>query len=231
MTDILILHGWGSRSQNWSEVRNLLEAQGIKVYIPDLPGFGQSPPLERPWSLDDYVEWLLKFINDSQARGELSEPFFLLGHSFGGAVAVKFTLKHPEKLKKLFLVAPAIIRRKSSQKERFKKTASFFSFLPSFIKKIIYKLFIPSDYPVTKGVIRETYLKIIKEDLSSSLSEIKVPTIIIWGKEDKVTPFKEAHFIKEKISGAFLEILPKIGHSPHREVPGELTRTILRHLQ
>ncbi|MEK7519344.1 MAG: alpha/beta hydrolase [Patescibacteria group bacterium] len=226
MTEILILHGWGSSSAKWEEVKGILVRYGIKVFVPDLPGFGYSQAPSRAWAVDDYVEWVREFCE----KNNLSQ-FFLLGHSFGGTVAVKFSLKYPEKIKKLFLVAPAIIRRKSFQKETIKKTASFFSFLPSFIKKIIYKLLIRSDYPATFGVMRETYLKIIQENLSSYLSEIKVPTIIIWGERDIITPFSDAHFIKEKIPGSKLKTFPDVGHSLHKEAPAQLVQNILQDLQ
>ena len=226
MQDILILHGWGSSSKNWAQVRNIFESKGLNVWLPDLPGFGESPPPKFTWSVDDYVEWVREF-----CEGKGLSQFFLLGHSFGGAIAVKFVLKYPEKVKKLFLAAPAIIRQKSFQKAAIKRTASFFSFLPSFIKKIIYKLFIRSDYLETKGVMREIYLRTIKEDLFPCLSQIKVRTIIIWGEKDTKTPFQDAHLIKEKILGSSLKTLPNVFHSPHREVPGELVKNILEELQ
>jgi len=232
MNNILILHGWGSRAENWSRVKELLENQGYKVFVPDLPGFGENSPLSRAWAIDDYVEWVSEFCE----KNNLSQ-FFLLGHSFGGAVAVKFSLKYPEKVKKMFLVASSGIRRKTIKKEILKKIANFlkfFSFLPfySSIRKIFYKIVIQkSDYPYTEGIMKETYLKIINEDISSCFSEVSVPTIIIWGDKDDVLPVENAYFINQKIKNSDLVIIPGVNHDLERKVPEILAEKIKEFLR
>ena len=232
MNNILILHGWGSRAGNWSRVKELLENQRYKVFVPDLPGFGENSSLSRVWEIDDYVEW----VSDFCEKNNLSQ-FFLLGHSFGGAVAVKFSLKYPEKVKKMFLVASSGIRRKTIKKEILKKIANFlkfFSFLPFYfsIRKIFYKIIIrKSDYPYTKGIMKETYLKIVNEDLSFCFSEVSVPTIIIWGDKDDVLPVKNAYFINQKIKNSNLVIVPGANHDLERKVPEILVEKILNFIK
>ena len=232
MDNILILHGWGSRAENWSRVKELLENQGYKVFVPDLPGFGKNSPLSRAWAIDDYVEWVSEFCE----KNNLSQ-FFLLGHSFGGAVAVKVSLKYPEKVKKMFLVASSGIRRKTIKKEIFKKIANFlkfFSFLPFYfpIRKIFYKIVIQkSDYPYTKGMMKETYLKIVNEDISFCFFEVSVPTLIIWGEKDKITPLSDAYLMRKEIKFSQLEILNGIGHTPHLEDPELLANKIKEFLK
>lgn len=229
MNTVLILHGWGSCAKNWSRVKDILENQGLKVYVPDLPGFGENPAPSQPWTIDDYVDWVRNFCE----KNNLSQ-FFLLGHSFGGSVAIKFSLKYPEKIKKMFLVASAGIRRKTIKKEIFKKIANFlkkFSFLPlySLLRKIFYKVIIrKSDYLYTQDTMKETYLRVINEDLSNHLSQISVKTIIIWGQKDKTTPLKDAYLMKEKIPGANLEIIPNIKHNPQTEAPEILAEKIIQ---
>lgn len=229
---IFILHGWGSCAENWQPVKELLENRGFKVFIPDLPGFGKTTAPSTAWSIDDYVEW----IKDYCEKQNLSQ-FFLLGHSFGGALAVKFVLKYPEKIKKMFLLASSGIRKRSLKGKIFKKMAIFLkilSFLPFYfwIRKIFYKIFIPkSDYPyIGKEVMRETYLKVINEDISSCFSQVSVPTVIIWGDEDKVVRLKDAYFINQKIKNSDLIIIPRIGHDLKRQVPEILVEKILKFL-
>ena len=225
---IIILHGWGSGAKNWARVKEFLEKKGCQVFLPDLPGFGETPPPPKAWSLDDYVEW----VRDFSEKNNLSE-FFLLGHSFGGGIAIKFALKYPEKIKKLFLVSSAAIRKKTIKKEILKKIASFFkrfSFLPgyNYLRKVLYKIFFrKSDYLLTEGVMKETYLKVISEDLSDILSNISVPTVIIWGKKDDIFPVKDAYFINQKIKNSVLEILPNIKHNPQTEAPEILAEKII----
>lgn len=232
MSDILILRGWKSSFKNWAYFITLLENQGYKVYSPDLPGFGDNLSLTKAWSIDDYVDWVKNFCE----KQNLSQ-IFLLGHSFGGSIAIKYSLKFPKNVKKLFLVDSAGIRRKTFKKEITKKIAKFFkkfSFLPfySLIRKIFYRTIIrKSDYFYTQGVMKETYLKIISEDLSSYLSRISVSTFIVWGKNDRLTPVKDAYLMKEKIAGAKLEIIPNIKHNPHFEAPEILVEKILNFLK
>lgn len=235
MKNLLILHGWGSCAKNWARVRELLEKEEIKVFLPDLPGFGENPALKEPWSIDDYVNWVKKYCeknNLSQTRGELYEPFFLLGHSFGGAISLKYSLQFPKDIKKLILVNPAIIRVRRKIVERLTKRLKVFSFLPfySFLRRAFYRFIVKSDYPDTEGPMRETYLRIVKQDFSEYLSSVSVPTVLIWGNKDSVTPFKYARFVKEKIVGVELKILPDIHHDPHSEAPELLVKKILENI-
>jgi len=228
--NILILHGWGSCAKNWQKVKEELEKRGYKVFLPDLPGFGSTPQLLRPWTIEDYVEWVKGYCE----KNNLSQ-IFLLGHSFGGSIATKYTLKFPQEVKKLILVSPAIIRMKSIKKEiiaKISKLVKIFSFLPfySFGRRIFYKYLVKSDYFETEGYLKATYLKIIREDLSDYLPNISVPTVLIWGERDKIIPLKQAAIIKSKIPKAELITLPGISHNPQTENPELLAKTILKHL-
>ena len=234
MIPIIILHGWGwpISSSQWIRVKELLENGGYTIFVPDLPGFGKTPPPSKPWMINDYVEWVKDFCD----KHNLSQVF-LLGHSFGGSVAVKFSTRYPRRVVKLVLIDSAGIRKKRLKKEIQKKVAHFlnnFSFLPfySFVRKIAYRtLFRHSDYLLTEGVIKQTYLNVIGEDISNIFSNISVPTLLIWGKKDNITPLNHAYFIKEKIPGAKLEIIPDVKHNPHREAPEILAKKILNFIK
>ena len=131
------------------------------------------------------------------------------------------------------MVSSAAIRKKTIKKEILKKIAYFFkrfSFLPgyNYLRKILYKIFFrKSDYLLIEGVMKETYLKVISEDLSDILSNISVPTVIIWGKKDDIFPVKDAYFINQKIKNSVLEILPNIKHNPQTEAPEILAEKII----
>jgi len=211
---LLILHGWGSRSDNWQKVAEALAKSGVKVIIPDLPGFGQSDKPLTAWDIDDYCDFVEEFVKVLNL-----DKFYLLGHSFGGSLAVKFSLQHPEKVAKLFLVSAACVRKKSLKNKLFKFISRFFKIKPLFLRKFFYR---KSDYLSVKGVMKETYLKVIEEDLSDVLEKVKVPTMIIWGAKDKITPIKQAKLINSKIRNSELKIIPNIGHSPHLEAPEKL---------
>lgn len=231
---ILILHGWGTSSKSWQKIKKLLEDRGQKVFLPDLPGFGQTSPPPRSWSVDDYLKWIKEYIE----KENLSSPF-LLGHSFGGRIAIKFAAKYPEKLAGLILVGAAGLNERKKTKIFFflifSKLGRFFCRLPFLIKfqprlrKILYFL-AKSDYASLSGTMKETFKKIIAEDLRLYLSQIKVPTLIIWGEKDKIVPLKTAYLIKEKIPHSVLEVFSQVGHNPHLERPEIFTKKILNFL-
>ncbi|MFA6533501.1 MAG: alpha/beta hydrolase [Patescibacteria group bacterium] len=227
----LILHGWGSNSERWQKVGEMLSEKGLKVIIPDLPGFGKSQIPKTAWNFNNYVSWTEEFVKILNI-----ENCYLLGHSFGGAIAVKVTVNHPQKIKKLFLVASACIRKKTASKKflaKISKIVKIFSFLPYYllVRKAFYKYIIrKSDYVYTEGIMKETYLKAISEDLSYYLSFIKAPTIIIWGDKDESTPLENAHFINQKIRNSKLIIIPEADHNLNKKYPEILAEKTIENL-
>ncbi|PJB98659.1 MAG: hypothetical protein CO078_01260 [Candidatus Nealsonbacteria bacterium CG_4_9_14_0_8_um_filter_36_17] len=238
---LLILHGWGSNSARWQRVKELIEKEGIEVLILDLPGFGITPSPEKPWGRKDYINWIFQKIKEKNW-----DEFNLLGHSFGGGLAVKIAtnpalFKKGGGIEKLILCAPAIIKRKSIKAYLFywvaflgKKIFSLpgFKLFYPFVQKLIYKLAGARDYYVADGMMKETMKKIGKEeDLEMILEKIKIPTLILWGKRDDVLPLKDAFCIKEKIKDSQLKIIPTARHSPHREAPEELAKILIQFIK
>ncbi len=227
----LILHGWGSNSSRWEKVAELLAQKNLRVIVPDLPGFGKSQEPESAWNLDNYMDFVKEFTE--KVLGQ-ENSFYLFGHSFGGAISAKFSIKYAQSVEKLFLAAASCVRKKTTTKKTVSKVAKIvkvFSFVPGYalFRKAFYKFIIrKSDYAYVSGVMKETYLKIIAEDLSQKLLFIKVPTVIIWGDRDDLTLVEDAHIINKKIDGSKLFVFPGVGHNLDRhEHPEILTEKIL----
>jgi pimeloyl-ACP methyl ester carboxylesterase len=225
------LHGWGSKSDKWKEVADILSQKGFKVVIPDLPGFGKSDAPESFWDLNNYVEFVKKF---TEIAG--LEKFILAGHSFSGGISIKYAIKNPENVEKLFLLAPACIRRDSFKKKLFRiisKLFKVYSFIPGYklLRKAFYKFIIrKSDYQYAVGTMKETYLKIINEDLSGILNKIKTKTIIIWGDKDDIVPLEQGREINNKISGSKLIIIQGADHKLEIKTHEALASNILENL-
>ena len=125
---LLIVHGWGSSSDRWSKIGQEIAENGFRVIIPDMPGFGKSETPKTPWDFNSYVGFVEEFTKTLNL-----ENFYLLGHSFGGAVAVKIAIDVPQKINKLFLVACSCIRKRTAFKKylaKISKIIKVFSFLP-----------------------------------------------------------------------------------------------------
>src|SRR3972149_8626927 len=106
--DVLILHGWGGSSDSWIAIQGSLVKKGYRVIVPDLPGFGKSKTPSAVWGVGDYAKWVNEFL--IRLYGKKENKFFLIGHSFGGRLSVRYAVNSPERLKKLILVASAGIK-------------------------------------------------------------------------------------------------------------------------
>ena len=233
----LVLHGWGSNSDRWAPIAEEI-SNGVpggpgpfEVIVPDLPGFGKSDAILEPWNTNKYINFIEEFLRLLEIK-----DFYILGHSFGGALASKIAVKHAQEVKKLFLVSAACVRKKTAQKSFFRKiakVAKLFYFLPyyGFIRKAIYKFIIrKSDYVYVEGVMKQTYLNVVAEDLSFHLPFIKVPTVIIWGDKDEFTPIEDAHLINKKIKNSKLINIPSAGHDLNRKQPEALAEAVLQNI-
>lgn len=218
------MHGWGGSSDSWCAVQKILANNGYKVIVLDLPGFGKSVTPKIPWGITEYSNFVLDFIREIKL-----ENFCLLGHSFGGRVAIRFSKDHPELVNKLVLCDAAGIKMKPDFKTmmillvakigngilspkplaRFRDSAR--SFFYSFIRH--------RDYVKADDTMKETLKKVLNEDLLLDIPKIQEETLIVWGAEDKMLPVKYARVFKKEIKNSRLEILPGIGHGPHLEVP------------
>jgi len=141
----------------------------------------------------------------------------------------------------LILVSSAGIKQKCGLKEKIifqlaKIGNAIFSKNPLLrfkenARNFFYWILQIKDYSKAKGIMRETMKKIIGEDLLPELSKIKIETLILWGEKDKTLPLKYAFLFKENIKNSKLEILPKIGHSPHLEDPEKLAEVLISNLK
>jgi len=223
----LILHGWGASTDSWREVQDLL-SENFKVIVLDLPGFGKSDFPPKIWDLNSYAKFVLDL---TKTLG--IEKFYLLGHSFGGSIAIKIALFAPEKIKKLILVDAAGRR---PQKTIFKKfltllasLLSIFSIVPGykFFRKCFYRFVLrKTDYLEAVGVMKEVFKKVISEDLMDLWPKIEIPTLIIWGKKDKITPKKDALKMKELIKNSEIIFIENASHAPNLSHPQKLAEII-----
>lgn len=226
---ILILHGWGSSIKSWKKVQNDLYGYGFEVIVPDMPGFGESDPPPAPWNGEAYVNWLLGFIESQK----LKTPINIVGHSFGGGLAIKLAVEYPGLVDHLILIGAA----RMGQKRKFRKkifniiarAGRLIAFVPGFelVRKGFYKFVVGSrDYERTTGDMRETIKIILKENLSTQVHKIKSPTMIIWGNKDRATPIEDAYFLNREIKGSSLEIIAGHGHALNIESPEKIAKII-----
>ena len=226
---LILLHGWGTSSNTFSNLALILEKK-YEVHLIDLIGFGKSEEPFKAFSLSDYVY----FINDYIIRNNIKKPI-ILGHSFGGRIAIKYASMF-KNIDKLILVDSAGIKKRFSLKKWIK--IKIYKF-----KKKWYKLtrdinkynhLITNsgsyDYKNASNIMKATLSKIICEDLKNHLKDISVETLIIWGKDDKETPYKDALKMNKLLKNSGLVTLENTGHFPYLESKYEFNSILMNYL-
>jgi pimeloyl-ACP methyl ester carboxylesterase len=191
---ILLIHGWNYVNYTssgcvdaWANRSKFVQtlSQHFNVVTINLPGFcGQSDP-ERPWALNDYVNFVGKII-------EKEKPDYILGYSFGGAIALRWKKQNERSGVKIVLVSPAILRKYEYSNLNFlqktlkmilpdKFVSLFRDFYLTYIIKNPY-------YSKATKVMRETYRNIVAVDLRDDLHSISEPLTLIYGENDSATP-------------------------------------------
>ena len=198
--DIILLHGWGQNIKMMDPVGQNLEDK-FRITILDLPGFGSSETPKFAYTINDYTELLHDFLESLNIK----KPT-LIGHSFGGRIAINYSAIYP--VNKLVLFgSPFIVREKKGLKVKILKSLKKIKILDGFAEKV--KKHIGSeDYKAANGIMREILVQTVNTDLSESAKKINVPTLLIWGENDEAVPIDEAKLLENTISESALIVLP-----------------------
>ena len=207
--EVLLLHGWAAPAELYRLIINHLSKR-CRVVAPDLPGFGGSEEPDRPWAVDDYVDFTLKF---AESVG-LTSPM-LLGHSYGGRIIIKLMNRRdlPFTVPKIVLMDAAGIKRRHGL-SYYMKVYSYKAakhLLPPLAEKMRSKVG-SSDYKNASPLMRQTMVLALNEDLTDLLPGIRVPTLLIWGENDTATPLSDGQLMEKAIPDAGLVVLKEAGH-------------------
>lgn len=189
---ILLLHGWNYRNYSsktaetdaWHNRKDLVVALEKKynVYKLNFPGFCQTKePIEKAWSLEQYAAYVSNYIKENHL-----EVDYILGYSFGGAVALQYNQSF-NKQQKLILVSPAIVRENKKSKSFF-KTPSFLNPLRNKMRDF-YLIHVVKTNEMVYGTsfLRNSYQNIVRIELLESVEKIKPEFItIIYGSDDEM---------------------------------------------
>lgn len=215
---ILLLHGWGANITLYQGIISTL-TQNHRVIALDMPGFGKTTEPSVPWCVDDYVDFVLKFI----ASFELTKLSIVV-HSFGGRVFFKMNAREnlPFQIEKAVLIDSAGILPKKTWKQKVSlrcykigravmSTKVLHFLYPDAVEDMRRKRG-SADYNSATPVMRTTLVKVVNEDLEPLMHLVKCPTLLIWGDLDTATPLSDAKKMEELIPDTGLVVCEGAGH-------------------
>lgn len=215
---VLFLHGWGADITLYQGIIATLSRKRRVVAL-DMPGFGKTPEPPEPWRVDDYVDFVLKFIETLEVK-RLS----IVAHSFGGRVFFKMNAREnlPFVIERAALIDSAGILPKKSWEQKL--SLRLYKFGRAVMSTKVLHFLYPdavedmrrrrgsADYNNATPTMRATLVKVVNEDLEPLMSQVKCPTLLIWGDQDTATPLSDAKRMEELIPDAGLVVCEGAGH-------------------
>jgi pimeloyl-ACP methyl ester carboxylesterase len=216
---ILFIHGAGGGQYTWSYQKGFFEKEFNPIVI-ELPGHGESGG-EGEEEIVTYAEQVYAFLQAVGVR-----KIFLAGHSMGGAIVQTLALTHPEVIKGIILVGtgaklkvlPLILDGVKADFEETVRKITQFSHSrktpPMFIERGITDML-----QCRPEVLYGDFTACDRFDIMKGVEKIDLPTLILCGEDDELTPVKYSQFLHSRIKGSKLEVLPNAGHMVMMEAP------------
>jgi pimeloyl-ACP methyl ester carboxylesterase len=221
--DVLALHGWGRRGNDFAA-----SLDGLSAIAPDLPGFGATPVPADVIGADAYADIVAELLE------EFDRPPVLVGHSFGGRIAVCMAAKYPDRVGPLVLTGVPLIRLETGRRPpvayRIARWANESGLISDERMERMKKTRGSADYRAASGVMRDILVKVVNESYEGQLSRIDQPVTLIWGQNDREVPVSVAETASALLSDSALEVLPAVGHMVPLEAPAVLRAAVDRAL-
>ena len=237
---VILLHGLGAQAESWQLNIQAL-AQNYRVIVPDQIGFGKSDKPFLKYRVGTYADFLDKFMSELKI-----EKASLVGNSMGGWVAGFFAIKYPNRVEKIVLADAAglapkeidfnqIYQLNNSTRDEIRANLKLIFANPAlqnneaFVDQFMAQRVVTGDGYTINSLIES--IKRREDFLDTRLSEIKKPTLIIWGRQDGLIPVADAEKFNKGIAGSSLVIFDNCGHVPQFEKALDFNKKVLEFLQ
>ncbi len=232
---ILFIHGLGSSADRWLGIPSALSANFHTVSL-DLPGFGESDkPATLDYTIENFRETIVEFMNKVVINdGKTS----IVGHSLGGYIAAEVAVENKNMVERLVLIdSSGMLKKPTPLLEEYLKVA--INPTKDKVRKVFEQMVAdPTRIPskLVEGFISRINLPNAKYAFKSTLANSTntqiglgrlklidhIPTLILWGSEDRVIPPEHSRLFKEGIANSQIEIIPDAGHAPFAEKPDQV---------
>ena len=214
---VLMIHGWGANLELLEPLAQILEDLDYRLYMLDLPGFGASAEPPAPYTIFDYAAFCVAYLDLHRL-----EQVHYFGHSLGGRIGLILGSDHSDRLKSMVLSNSAGIKARQplSSQLRLRVYRSLRKGLrrlgaapiAEYLRGRYNKRYGSPDFQAASGVMRETLVKVVNQDLLPNAYRVNVPTVLIWGDADTETPLWMGEKLENAIPDAALIVHEGAGH-------------------
>lgn len=237
--NLILMHGLGGYAERWTNLIPLLSKK-FHIFAPDLLGYGQSDKPSEDYTPELFVRFVFDFIESLGIKNT-----FMIGTSLGGQIVAECASTQNPIIKKIILISPAGIMRKSTPtldaytmaalyptKESVKNAYQMMVGPEKQVSEISIERFVTNmSRPNAKMVFLSTLLGLKNApDIYEKLAKISIPTLLIWGREDKLIPFEYSQQFFSSIKKCEFVPMDGCGHSPYVEDPEKLSEFIIKFL-
>lgn len=213
---VLLLHGWGDSLKTFQELSNYLR-KNYTILTLDLLGFGESDSPKETFSLEKYANFVRQFLDKTEEK-----PYAIIGHSNGGAIAIRGVSSGILSCEKLVLIASSGVRSTYNKRKNFLRASAKAAKLMTMmlpestqmkIKRKVYKK-LGSDLFIAEH-LQDTFKKVVSEDVVHDSAMIAQPTLLIYGSADLATPAFYGEKFALQIENSELKIIDGADHFIH----------------
>jgi pimeloyl-ACP methyl ester carboxylesterase len=220
--EVVGLHGW---ARNRADLAGPLA--GLNALAFDLPGFGASPDPPEAWGAEAYAALL------AEALVGFDRPQVILGHSFGGRIAISLAASRPELVSGLVLTGVPNLRKKSGSASpawrfRIARWGSRHGFVSEQRMERLRHRYGSYDYRNANGIMRSVLVRVVNESYEEELPRITCPVRLVWGANDTAAPVEIAQEACALLRDAKLEVISDGGHMTPLSSPDVLRQSVQR---
>ena len=220
----LALHGWRRSHEDWAPLLNGLPALAL-----DLPGFGASPPPPGAWGSAEYAEFLSPLLD------AFPDIQILVGHSFGGRIAVQLAARRPERFRHVILAGVPLVRvvphPTPALSFRLMRRANQWGLISDNRMEALRRSRGSDDYKALEGTMRAVLVRTVNESYEELLERIDCEVDLVWGERDQVVPVGVCERAETLIRHCHVTVCSGEGHLGPVLRPTELRRIVTRSLE
>jgi pimeloyl-ACP methyl ester carboxylesterase len=223
---VLALHGWARSHRDFDAVLAPPGAPALPAVALDLPGFGVSPPPAEAWGAAAYAEAVAPVLDD------MGVPVVVLGHSFGGRVALHLATQRPDAVRALVLTGVPLLhpldrRARVAVGYKLVRRLHRMRVVSDRALEAARQRHGSADYKAAQGIMRQVHVRAVNETYEAQLDAARCPVHLVWGADDTVVPLEVAQRAVARLARGDLVTYPGVGHLTPLLIPTELRSAVV----